>query len=237
VFLSWTPRLVYRYKLRVALQFLFSQTWYLLWSVSMLALWGAPLIALLSDRRIAATSLGDYFLYFAPVALAGWLLWCFARPWFKPQGLRISWRGAVLTVARWPVVLWALLSVVMRIKRPYMITPKGVSAAHQRRTIVAHAPLLGFATVALVGVWLSNALGDDGDGRAYVLLVLLNALITVVAAGTSLLLDTRSPPAQGESRSVPLPVPVVALAWLVALVGAFAATTAVFWDSVLAAVS
>jgi cellulose synthase (UDP-forming) len=237
VCLSWTPRLLHRYRLRVALQFLFSQTWYLLWSVSMLALWAAPLVALVSDSRIAATTLGDYLLYFAPVALAGWLMWCFARPWFQPHGLRISWRGAVLTVARWPVVLWALLSVVLRIKRPYMITPKGVAVAGSRRAIVAHGPLLGFATVALAGVWLSGPLAHPGDTRAYVLLVLVNALITVFASGTTQLMEARRTQAARGSRANLLPAPVAVFAWLVVLVGAVAATTVFFWDSVRAGLS
>lgn len=237
VLLSWTPRLLRRYKLRVALQFLFSQTWYLLWSVSMLALWAAPAVALVSDRRIAATTLGEYLLYFAPVALAGWLMWCFARPWFQPHGLRISWRGAVLTVARWPVVLWALVSVVMRIKRPYMITPKGVPAARSRRAIVAHGPLLGFATLALGAVWLSGALEHADSSRAYVVLVLLNALIPVVASGTTLLIEARATRATRGPRTSPLPAPVAVLAWLVVLVGALATTTVFYWDSVRAGFS
>ena len=236
VLLSWTPRLVRHYKPRVALQFLFSQTWYLLWSVSMLVLWAAPLLALAGDRRIAATSLGEYFVYFIPVALAGWLMWSFARPWFKPQGLRISWRGAVLTVARWPAVLWALLSVLMRIKRPYMITPKGMSGLSARRAIAAYGPLLGFATIALATVWFADAMGHEGDALAYVPLVLFNALIMVVGAGASLLLDVASaPPATaGDGR---LLAQTAALAWLGALVAAFCATTAVFWHAVLAGVS
>ena len=75
VFFTWTPRLLRRYTARQALQFLFSQTWYVLWSVSMLALWAAPLVALVTDQRIATTTLGEYLLYFAPVGLAGWLMW------------------------------------------------------------------------------------------------------------------------------------------------------------------
>ena len=43
----------------------------------------------------------------------------------EPGGVRLSWRGIVLQTARWPVVLWALINVVLRVKRSYMITPKG----------------------------------------------------------------------------------------------------------------
>jgi cellulose synthase (UDP-forming) len=233
----WTPRLLRRYSLRQGVQFLFSQTWYPLWSLSTLALWAGPLAALLSDRRIAATTLWEYLLYFVPVALTGWLMWCFARPWFKPQALGISWRGVVLTVARWPVVLWAFVSVLMRIKRPYMITPKGACAARSRPAAVTHGPLLGLATVALCGIWLSEALGHAGESRAYVLLVLINALITVAASATILVLEMRDAPVAAGSPTAALRTRIGAFGWLLSLVGGLAATTVLFWDSVQAAVS
>ena len=229
VLLSWTPRLVRHYKPRVALQFLFSQTWYLLWSVSMLVLWAAPLLALAGDRRIAATSLGEYFVYFIPVALAGWLMWSFARPWFKPQGLRISWRGAVLTVralAGGPV---GAAERVMRIKRPYMITPKGMSGLSARRAIAAYGPLLGFATIALATVWLADAMGHADDGLALRAARPVQRAVMVVAAGASLLLDVAgAPPATAVRTADCGRAAYTRLAG--ALVAAFCATTVVFWQ-------
>ena len=237
VLLSWTPRLVRHYKPRVALQFLFSQTWYLLWSISMLVLWAAPLIALAVDRRIAATSLGEYLVYFIPVALAGWLMWAFARPWFRPQGLRLSWRAAVLTIARWPAVLWALVSVVMRIKRPYMITPKGTSGLSARGAAAAYGPLLGLGTIALATVWLADAMGHSGESLGYVPLVLFNALVMVVAAGASILLDVADAPPVTGIKDGRLRVELLTLGWLGALVATFCATTVVFSQAVLAGLS
>jgi cellulose synthase (UDP-forming) len=235
VLFRWTPRLLRRYTVGQGFQFLFSQTWYLLWSVSMLVLWAAPLAALLSDRRIAAAPLGEYLLYFAPLALTGWLMWCFARPWFHPHGLWISWRGAVLTVARWPVVLLALVSVLVRMERPYMITPKGVSSG-SRRALVVHGPLLALGTVALGGIWLSQALRHAGVG-GYVLLALVNALIVVVASGTALLLEIRRVRAANGSPAGRPRAPIGPFAWLLVLVAALAMTTVLFWDSVQAGVS
>jgi cellulose synthase (UDP-forming) len=235
VLFTWTPRMLRRYTLSQALQFLFSQTWYVGWSVSMLVLWAAPLIALVGGWRIASAGLAEYLLYFAPQALGGWLMWSFARPWFKPEGVRISWRGAVLTVARWPIVLWALIGVLLRVKRPYMITPKGTSAADPRGAIIAHGPLLGFATAALGGIWISSTIA--GGTGAYVLLVLVNAMIMLVASGTVLLLDTPRTAASSRVLGVPFPAPAAAFAWLFALAAAFAATLFVYWDAVRAAVA
>ena len=138
-------------------------------------------------------------------------------------------------VARWPIVLWALVSVLLQIERPYMITPKGVSAG-LRRSVLVHGPLLGFATVALAGIWLSDALSTTGPVGGYVLLVLVNALVAVVAAGTVLLLELRARAVDG-SLAARMREPIGALAWLGALVVALGTTAVLYWDSVLAGVS
>ena len=100
--------------------------------------------------------------------------------------------------------------------------------------ILAHGPLLAFATVALGGVWLSS-LGQASDGRAYVLLALVNALITILASAVILVLEVRRPAANGPA--VRMALPTAALVWLVALVGALATTTVLFWDSIWRAIS
>src|SRR6185312_4420089 len=119
--------LIRRYSLGQAVQFLFCQSWYTVWSVSLGLLWMLPAIALFAHRPIADVSVGEFLLYFLPVPLTSSLMWCSTRRWFQPSGLRLSWRGVSLEIARWPVVLWALVNVVLRIKRDYMITPKGVA--------------------------------------------------------------------------------------------------------------
>jgi cellulose synthase (UDP-forming) len=132
IFLHHTPHLVRRYTRRQAFQFLFCQSWYAFWSVSLALLWALPTIALLVDRPISSVKLTDFGLYFAPVLLASSLMWCETRKWFQPLGVRLSWRGLLLGIARWPVILWALINVVLGIKRPYMITPKGVTRARPK---------------------------------------------------------------------------------------------------------
>jgi hypothetical protein len=103
--------------------------------------------------------------------------------------------------------------------------------------IVAHGPLLAFATVALAAIWLSGTLRYAGDGRAYVLLVLINALITIAATGIAVLLDTTRTSTTSGSQTASLPTRGAAFAWLMALVGALATTTVVFWDWVRVGIS
>jgi cellulose synthase (UDP-forming) len=120
IFLRHTPRLLRRYSLQQSLQFLACQSWYTLWSLSLAVMWAAPTLALVLHRPIADVSLARFLLFFLPVPLMSTLMWMWAGRWFQPAGLRLSWRGILLEIARWPVVLWALVNVLLNIKRPYM---------------------------------------------------------------------------------------------------------------------
>jgi cellulose synthase (UDP-forming) len=122
---SYTPRLIWKYRPLQALQFLFAQTWYPLWSAGMAILFFMPMLSLLTGQSISTVSLLEFAAAWAPMNVVAFVTWWWTRRWHRPVGLRLSWRGVVLHVARWPIVLWALVNVVLRIKHPYMITPKG----------------------------------------------------------------------------------------------------------------
>ena len=191
IFIRHTPRLIRRYSRGQALQFLFCQSWYMLWSISMAVLWALPAVALLVNRPIASVGLGQFFVYYLPVVLASTLMWCEARRWFQPGGVRLSWRGIVLQTARWPVVLWALVNVVLRIKRSYMITPKGKAAVAGPRAISIYAPYIALAAFPLVAIWLFDASAGSSLIRGYYGLALANALMGAAVLATTLGMDIR----------------------------------------------
>jgi cellulose synthase (UDP-forming) len=188
IFLRHTPRLVRRYTPAQALQFLMAQTWYLLWSVSLATLWTLPMVALLTGHPIANVSLWQFLVYNLPVVLTSSLMWWWTRRWFQPAGIGLSWRGAVLEVARWPIVLWAVANVVLGIRRPYMITPKGERVgkpAPARR-------LYGlYATLAAVGLCAADFsyINTPTRTQGYVVLVLFNTLMLLVLLVTALSLE------------------------------------------------
>jgi cellulose synthase (UDP-forming) len=125
VLFSYTPRLVWKYRPLQALQFLFAQTWYTCWSTSMAVLFFMPMLSLLTGQSVSTAPLLEFVAACAPMNLVALVIWWWTRRWHRPVGLRLSWRGVMLHVARWPIVLWALINVVLRVKHPYMITPKG----------------------------------------------------------------------------------------------------------------
>jgi cellulose synthase (UDP-forming) len=222
IFFGHTPRLIRRYTRGQALQFLFCQSWYTLWSISLAVLWALPAVALLVNRPIASVPIGRFFVYFVPVMLASTLMWCESRRWFQPGGVRLSWRGIVLQTARWPVVLWALINVVLGVKRSYMITPKGKTADGGPRAISIYAPYIALAAVPLAAIWLFDAGAGSDLLRGYYWLVLGNALMGAVVLATTLGMDIRQIAAEDSALRTAVrsrAVVVLALAGLVALFG------------------
>lgn len=191
ILLEHTPRLIRRYTRGQALQFLFCQSWYMLWSSSLAVLWALPAIALLVNRPIASVGLARFVVYYVPVILASTLMWCEARKWFQPAGVSLSWRGIVLQTARWPVVLWALINVLLRIKRPYMITPKGKVSRAGPRLIAIYGPYVVLAAFPLVAIWLFDIKAGSDVVRGYYGLALADALMGAAVLATTLGMDIK----------------------------------------------
>ncbi|MGH2859765.1 MAG: glycosyltransferase family 2 protein [Solirubrobacteraceae bacterium] len=191
IFLRHTPQLLRRYSPGQAFQFLMCQSWYTLWSVTLALLWLLPPIALLVHQPIASVRVGEFFLYFVPMILASGLMWCETRRWFQPAGVRLSWRAAILEVVRWPVVIWALVNVVLAVKRPYMITPKGGSATAGLRWGSLYGPFMLLSALQLAALWVFEATPGGETIEGYYGLVLLNAVTGVLAVGAAVVLEIR----------------------------------------------
>jgi cellulose synthase (UDP-forming) len=167
------------------------QSWYTLWSVTLALLWVLPAVALLSRQPIASVHLGEFLLYFAPVILASSLMWCETRRWFQPGGVRLSWRAAILEVVRWPVVIWALVNVLLAVKRPYMITPKGRSGAAGLRSLSLYGPFMVLTVFQLAAIWKFGTTAGGDAVQGYCGLVLFNAAVGAAALTTAILLEVR----------------------------------------------
>ncbi|HEY3691606.1 MAG TPA: glycosyltransferase family 2 protein [Pseudonocardiaceae bacterium] len=186
-----TPRLIGRYTPAQALQFLFCQSWYTLWSCSLAILWVLPAVALLVNRPIASVGFVEFLLYFMPVILTSTVMWVEARRWFQPAGLRLSWRGIVLQIARWPVVLWALVNVVLRVKRPYMVTPKGKATGTGPRPFTIYGSYIFLAAFPLLVLWIPYATGGASVTHAYYALVLANGVMGAIVLVTTVGMDIK----------------------------------------------
>jgi cellulose synthase (UDP-forming) len=231
IFFQHMPRLVSRYTMGQALQFLFCQSWYTFWSISMAALWALPVVALLLHEPIASVGLVEFLIYFAPIVVVAVLMWRDSRKWFQPADLRLSWRGVVLQIARWPVVLWALINVIFRINHSYMITPKGKTTGLPR-SISVYGPYVFLAGFPLVAIWLFYA--TTGGSNGYFLLAFMNAVVGIVVLATTVGMDIRQLASQ-SSTGVAVRTRAGTFAMLLVLVVLLTLSTAYFGQQALAA--
>jgi cellulose synthase (UDP-forming) len=106
-----TPHAIWKLKPSVALQFLFTQTWYPVWALSMLFLFLTPAFSLLFNVHIAQTNFFDFVLHSAPISIMSFLSWAWSRKWHNPKTVFLSWRGIVLHIARWFIVVSAVIQL------------------------------------------------------------------------------------------------------------------------------
>jgi cellulose synthase/poly-beta-1,6-N-acetylglucosamine synthase-like glycosyltransferase len=236
IFFRHTPRLLRHYSVRQAVQFLMCQSWYTLWSLSLAILWVLPIVALVVQKPIAWMPVGEFLVYFLPVPLMSALMWFWARRWFQPHGLMLSWRGLLLEIARWPVVVWALINVLLRIDHGYMITPKGVASGKGLRLLRVYGPYVGLVAIPIVALWADLLNANAGALSGYYGLVLLNAAGGVALLVTTLLLELRSVSGSGAVTVASVRARVSILASVLSLVGVFAVTTLATWGPFVEAI-
>jgi cellulose synthase (UDP-forming) len=149
VLLKHSPKMLKGMPRKRKWQFLFAQTWYPFWSASYLIMFTSPLFALIFNRDVISMKPRDMVVHFVPAYICTFLVWWAGRPLMQPHGLRLSWRGILLHAVRWPIILRAIIAALLRVKKPYMITPKGVYA-HMAPTIATYRPflILGLASSA-----------------------------------------------------------------------------------------
>jgi cellulose synthase (UDP-forming) len=235
IFLRHTPRLLRRYSLQQALQFLACQSWYTLWSLSLAVLWAAPTLALALHRPIADVSLSRFLLFFLPVPLMSTLMWMWSGRWFQPAGLHLSWRGILLEIARWPVVLWALVNVVFNIKRPYMITPKGVGRPGGPRLLSIYSPYLLMTLVPLAALCGYVITSGPEQLHGYYGLALLNGAFGAALLLTTLVFEFKAVATSGLRKSKVLQSRAAILVTFAAAVSALMVSAAVSWQPVFSA--
>jgi cellulose synthase/poly-beta-1,6-N-acetylglucosamine synthase-like glycosyltransferase len=227
VLFSFTPRLIRRYSPRQALQFLFAQTWYTLSSMTTLVLFCAPLVSLVADARISRVGFVEFFAHSLPVTGVASAIWLWSRKWQFPKNLRLSWRGVALHVARWVVVLNAFVQVMFRVKKPYMITVKGLAGTSIPKFRMAEmAPYALLVLGSLAVCWIYLARNHNSATQGMLFFALEGALLFWLLIVVVLLQDIRALRSGGVGWARTLQARLSPVAATVAL-GVLVAVTAV----------
>lgn len=200
VLFTYTGNCIRRYTPRQALQFLFVQTWYTFWSTCMLLLFLLPIMALFTNSPIAYEGYWDFLLHFSPVTVVAFIIWAWSHTWHQPGDLDLSWRGMVLHIARWPIVLSALVQVLLKVQKPYMITVKGLQhGIHRPFSLRAHMPYFALMGLAILSCWFYIGVFDHGVVQGNLLFALQGALIFLLSYVVSLLMDLSAMLKEGVS--------------------------------------
>lgn len=190
VLFTFTPKCIKHYTKRQAIQFIFVQTWYTLWSVSMLLLFALPVLALLLNESIAHANFFQFTLHSLPLGAIAFGAWFWSRKWQLPKRIGLSWRGVVLHVGRWPVVLSALIQVILGVEKPYMITVKGIHKGEASPfSIKPHMPYFSLIGASFAACWVNLLVFGRGTPQGYLMFALQGATIIFTVYCTALLRD------------------------------------------------
>jgi cellulose synthase (UDP-forming) len=176
---------------RQRFQFLYSQLWYPLSSLTMLLGVLMPIFALAFDFTFVNVSYIQFLGHVLPMWFVMTIL-AFAQRrggTYRPYDAKIlSWEGAVFACARWP---WVVLGTVTAIadavagrRTEFRVTPKGSGDARDLPVSV----LVPYAIISLVSGFVAFSVNGLDVANGYYLLAALNAAIysavfVVIAVG------------------------------------------------------
>ena len=237
VLFKYTPQCIKNYTVRQSLQFLFVQTWYVMWSLTMFLLFVLPIISLFFNAPIAHVNYWDFLLHSLPVTCAAFLVWSWSRTWHKPYQLGLSWRGVILHIARWPVVLSAFVQVILRVQKPYMITVKGLQRGRKRPfPLKSHYPYIVLILLSLGACWFYLLVTKQSSAQGYLLFALQGSLMILLVYVTALFMDIVDMIHEGISFFSSLLLRVKPLLLLIILSGMFSWSAWASWPAIYAAI-
>lgn len=179
VLIHYSPKLLKTMSWGKRIQFLFAQTWYPFWSLAYFIMFACPVIALFVNKNVAKVAPMTMLIHFGPAFISTFLVWWAARPLMQPKNIFLSWRGVLLHVVRWPIVLKAIFSSALNIKKPYMITPKRGKFSI-RPYFDTYAPFLLIGFIDVYAIIFSRVTYKQSATEAQLIYAFINASFMLI---------------------------------------------------------
>jgi cellulose synthase (UDP-forming) len=187
ILLFHTPRQLHKLPGRLKAQFLFSQFWYPMFSLSMLLLFTMPIIALARGQAWVDIRFPEFLAYFGStyllsIAILFWTLKKrLGRPW--KFGL-FCWEAMLFPLLKWPwILLGFLIAALDRLRGSdfdFKVTPKRDSPREKRGQHARFAlPYIALSLTAILPVLLIN---QPGNSSGYYFFSTLNALLYAICS-------------------------------------------------------
>lgn len=183
--LTLTPKYWPQLTNRQKFQFLFSQFWYPIFSLSMFFAFFIPAAALLTKTPWVNTAYLEFIAYASPVTLSTLLIvyWVKRQKLLRPANAKIlSWELFVFQITRWP---WVLLGVIDGVRSAvkkqtfnFKITPKGRSIYPLSRV-----SLIPYCLIVSVNACIAVFVNNPGQARGYYYFALINSFMYLLVIG------------------------------------------------------
>jgi cellulose synthase (UDP-forming) len=178
--LQYTPRYLSHLPFRLQFLYVFCQLLYVMFAVTSLMMYLAPLLALGFDVRFADVTYPAFLGHVAPCAILMTIIAYrmradgFFRPFRAPV---IGWEKMLFLSLQWPWVFWGCTMAIRdRITGKFVdfrITPKGQSVVRR-----LPARIVGLYVLLAIGCSAPVLLADNlTDARGFLLLALLNGML------------------------------------------------------------
>jgi len=202
ILFRYTKHYIGRLPWRLKAQFLFSQLWYTLFSLTMLASIVMPAVALWTHRTWANVAYPSYLLHAGAVTVSilALMAWVRSTGCYRPYDAKVlSWEGTLFHFARWPWSLLGTLSALADCLRgrefPFRVTPKTATADARPplRVVLPYLLISLFCSVPVLVV------GDAGNARGFYILSMINGLVYLLISGMVVAAHARE---SGRGQSV-----------------------------------
>jgi cellulose synthase (UDP-forming) len=175
-------------------EFLFAETWYPVFSLSLLVAYALPLIAILTGVSWVKVSYPAFLWRYSLLTLFCLMMvaWVKKQGWLRPPEARIvSWRTILFQLARWPWILmgcgeacWCFLT---RNDLHFRITPKGARGPKPLpiRIVLPYLAIVAFSSgIAIFG-------NQAGEAKGYYYFALLGSGVYVGLLGAVIVLHLK----------------------------------------------
>jgi cellulose synthase (UDP-forming) len=169
--------------LKLKCQFFFSELWYPLFGLTMLAGYSMPVFALLTDTPLVNVAYIAFIWHAVPVTLCVIVivLWAKQCGWTRPVDAKVlSWESALFQLTRWPWILLGcgagVVGVVTGKTFSFRVTPK-VKDATYSMSLRLMTPYFGIIGITLISVLYSS---DVNSANGYYYLALFNSAVYTI---------------------------------------------------------
>ena len=138
ILLFHTPHKIKKLPARLKAQFLFSQLWYPMFSLSMLLLFVMPIVALVRGQAWVDIRFPQFIVLFSATYASSLaiLIWSLKRRLARPSSIRLfSWEAMLFPLLKWPWILLGLSVAVLDWLRgtdfEFKVTPKQRSTSEK----------------------------------------------------------------------------------------------------------